>query len=212
MSNIPVSHNSDGSYSPMSDGHTDFENKEIEIWKDIKGYKGYYKVSNMGRVKSLKRVIKNAGIFGNIKQYFFKEKILKPIIANMGYHHIILCKNNIRKQKLIHRLVAQAFLPNPNNYLYVCHKDDNGLNNNIDNLFWATPKMNTDDMCAKNRNIIPKGILNGMAKLNNKQVRVIKYCIKLGMKNIDIAKCFMLNKARISAIKNNRQWKHILIN
>ena len=93
-----------------------------EVWKDIKGYEGQYQVSNYGRVKSLSRKVWNGNCFG-IK----KERILKPSFHN--YFHIVLYKDNVSKTFDIHRLVAQAFLPNPNNYPQVNHKDENTKNN-----------------------------------------------------------------------------------
>ena len=75
-------------------------NENVEIWKDIVGYEGHYQVSNLGRVKSIK---------------FRTERILKHVITTKKYLQVHLCKNNIRKDYHIHRLVAQPFIPNPNN-------------------------------------------------------------------------------------------------
>lgn len=99
-----------------------------EIWKDIKEYEGLYQVSNLGRIKSLK---------------FGKEKILKPINHTGGYLCVDLSKNNKRLYVKIHRLVAEAFIPNPENLLQVNHKDENKKNNCVDNLEWCTPQYNS---------------------------------------------------------------------
>ena len=108
-----------------------------EIWKDIKGYEGLYQISNMGRVKSLSKqwVARNG-----IKHH--KEKILKIAIGKRGYYTVNLCKNKIRKSKYVHQLIAEAFIPNPNNWLYINHKDLNKTNNKIENLEWCTHKEN----------------------------------------------------------------------
>ena len=103
-----------------------------EIWKPIKGYEGLYEVSNLGRVKSL---VNNKG------QY--REKILKHNIRN-GYPSVTLCKNKKLKSFAIHRLVAEAFLPNPDNLPCVNHKDENRLNNFVDNLEWCTYSYNVN--------------------------------------------------------------------
>ena len=100
--------------------------KNNEIWKDIKGYEGLYQVSNRGRVKSL---------------WFGKENILKPGSCR-GYLHIGLSKNGEYKQYMVHRLVAQAFLSNPNNLSVINHKDENKTNNSIENLEWCDHKYN----------------------------------------------------------------------
>ena len=97
-----------------------------EIWKDVVGFEGSYKVSNFGNVKSLRN-----------------KKILIPSI-NRGYKRITLCKNGKRENKVIHRIVAEAFLDNPKNFLCVNHKDENKLNNCVENLEWCDIKYNTN--------------------------------------------------------------------
>lgn len=108
----------------------------LELWKDIKGYEGVYQISNLGNIKSLKRKthIQNAT---RIK----KEKILKLQLRN-GYYVINLCKNGCRKAYSVHRLVAETFIPNPNNLPYINHIDFNTQNNSVDNLEWCTQKDN----------------------------------------------------------------------
>lgn len=101
-----------------------------EIWKDVKGYEGIYQVSNLGRIKSLSRNTKN--------QYAYKEKIIKQIKDKRGY----LIVNIKKRATKVHRIVAEAFIPNPNNLPQVNHIDGNKLNNNVDNLEWCTQKEN----------------------------------------------------------------------
>ena len=98
-----------------------------EIWKDIKDYEGHYQVSNLSRVKSIK---------------FGKERILKPVTDRHGYSIVGLWKNNKQKTYKVHRLVAEAFIPNPYNLPQVNHKDENPLNNNVNNLEWCNSKYN----------------------------------------------------------------------
>ena len=107
-----------------------------EIWKPIKGYEGLYEVSNRGYVKSLFRYINNNGT-----DVLHEGRILKPSIRN-NYLSVILRKNNKSKCFSIHRLVAETFIFNPNNYPVVNHKDENRLNNNVNNLEWCTQKFN----------------------------------------------------------------------
>lgn len=101
-----------------------------EIWKEIKGYEDKYLISNLGNVKSLN--------YNNTK--FEKERLLDD---KNGYKRVALLKNSKGKKFFVHRLVAEAFIPNPNNYPIVNHKDGNPSNNNIDNLEWCTIKYNT---------------------------------------------------------------------
>ena len=107
-----------------------------EQWLDIIGYEGY-QVSNLGRVKSL----------GNYKTR--KEKILKQCIDKDGYLQVQLCKNGKIKTFKVHRLVAQAFIPNPDNLPQVNHKDENKENNIVSNLEWCTQQYNSEYSFAK---------------------------------------------------------------
>lgn len=102
-----------------------------EIWKDIKGYEGLYQISNLGRIMSLARN-------GNIN----KNHILNKYYHHSGYQVVNLCKNNYRKNYRVHRLVAEAFIPNPNNLPQINHKDENKTNNCMDNLEWCDSKYN----------------------------------------------------------------------
>ena len=112
-----------------------YRNKfENEIWKDILGYEGYYQVSNYGRVKSIKRNTKN--------QFKYFERIKEPYIGNNGYLCVVLYKDNKSKHFSIHRLVANAFVDNPNNLPQVNHIDCNKKNNKVNNLEWVTASDN----------------------------------------------------------------------
>jgi hypothetical protein len=112
-----------------------------EEWRDIKGYEGLYQISNLGRVKSLICWCGNK----NIKAYRQREKILKTKPKKNGYLVVTLRYQNVIKYKSIHRLVAKAFLPNPNNYPVVNHIDGNKTNNNINNLEWCSYSHNTKE-------------------------------------------------------------------
>lgn len=114
---------------------------------------GLYQVSNLGKVKSLK---------------YNKPKILKIGYTKRGYGSINLCKNGKISHRTIHRLVAEAFIPNPNNYPCVNHKDENPRNNNVDNLEWCTYQYNMNyGTCAERRNKSNKISINQYDKLNN---------------------------------------------
>lgn len=109
-----------------------------EIWKDILGYEGFYQVSNLGRVRSVDRIVK--GSFGSQHK---KSIILAPAINTAGYYSVALTRNAKGKTFRVHRLVAEAFIPNPGNYPIINHKDENKLNNNVNNLEWCTYSYNT---------------------------------------------------------------------
>lgn len=122
----------------------------IEIWKDIKGYEGLYQVSNLGRVRSLDRTICFT-YKGYKKQMRIKSKIRVPVINRTGYYMISLCKNNIHDCKLISRLVAETFIPNPENKPQVDHINTIRTDNRAENLRWCTQQENTDNPISKNK-------------------------------------------------------------
>lgn len=110
--------------------------EEREIWKDIEGFEGLYQVSNMGRVRSLDRKDKMGRSL--------KEKVLADKHNNRGYHTIALRRDGNTEYRLIHRLVAKAFLDNPNNWPEVNHKDEDKVNNAASNLEWCSSKYNAN--------------------------------------------------------------------
>lgn len=112
-----------------------------EIWKPIEGY-DYYEVSNKGRVRSLDREI-SFSTYKYDTDYVKKGRILKPVISTSGYYTVSLIGNDkSRKVCRIHRLVAQAFIPNPNNYPIINHKNEIRTDNRVENLEWCTPMYN----------------------------------------------------------------------
>lgn len=121
-----------------------------EIWKDIRGFEGLYQISNFGNVKSVARVISRS-----TTDLPVQERILKPCVRH-GYKHIVLSKNGKFTTGHIHRLVAEAFIPNPNNLPCVNHKDENPSNNCVDNLEWCTRAYNNSYNHLRERAAIAK--------------------------------------------------------
>ena len=117
-----------------------------EIWVDVKGYEGLYKVSNKGRIKSLARGYKNQyGEFGYKKEFIKAQKIScfnKEEKQKRGYYVVNLAKDNRGEWIRVHRLVAEAFIPDPEKKEEVNHKDGNKLNNKVNNLEWVTHQEN----------------------------------------------------------------------
>lgn len=104
----------------------------MEEWRDIKDYEGCYQVSNLGRVKSVERVITRS----NGRPHTVKERILKPAKNSRKYLNVRLLINGVGGSKAIHKLVAQAFIENPNGYTDVHHKNHNRSDNRVENLEW----------------------------------------------------------------------------
>lgn len=120
-----------------------------EIWKDIEGYEGLYQISNFGKVKSFRPWNRS---FGE------KERILKPTINANGYEQVTLYRSQSDRHKfLVHRLVAKAFIENPEHLEAVNHKDENPRNNQVYNLEWCTLSYNNAYGTARVRGSITKG-------------------------------------------------------
>jgi hypothetical protein len=171
-----------------------------EIWKDVKGYKGRYKVSNYGRVKSCHE---NKCIF------------LKNADNGKGYIRINLFKNSKSEYFSMQRLVALTFIPNPYNKPCVNHIDNNPSNNNVSNLEWVTPKENTQHAVSQNRMARLTGISNGRAKLNEEDVqyiRIAKKCFDFScadLSDIMALRNKYVTRVNIYHIIKRRSWKHI---
>lgn len=105
----------------------------MEVWRDIKGYEGLYMVSDKGRVRSF---------YGSVINHRPKGSLLKPATDRDGYLRVMLTKKGKQKGFGVHRLVAQAFIPNPDNLPQVNHKDENPSNDSVDNLEWCTQEYN----------------------------------------------------------------------
>ena len=111
-----------------------------EIWKPVKNYEGYYEISNLGRIKSVERFVKQGSFVRHVKESFKNE-----YIGPNGYPCVTLCKNRKSKCLSIHILIAQAFIPNPENKPQVDHINTDRTDYRLENLRWVTPKENSNN-------------------------------------------------------------------
>ena len=132
---------------------SDLISRSKEEWKAIQGYEGIYEVSNFGKVRSLPRY--KRGNFDS--KVFIEGKTIKQVKNNRGYYIVQLSKNNKVKNFSVHRLVAEAFIPNPNNFPQVNHKDEDKSNNRVSNLEWMTLKRNINYGTRNKRMALTKG-------------------------------------------------------
>lgn len=175
-----------------------------EVWKDIKGYAGYYQVSNFGKVRSLDRT-------DNLGRKR-KGKTLSPILDKFGYCSVNLLKNSFAQKFKVHRLVANAFLENPSNYSEINHKDENKQNNYACNLEWCDRKynMNYGSMTHDFHSKRASGEKNGRSVLTNELVSEIKNTYKKGSKEfglVALSKKFGVCPSQIGNIVRGESWK-----
>lgn len=182
--------------------------EEKEQWKDIDGYEGYYQISNLGRVKSLERKV--VGYYGADRT--LKERI-KSLQKSDGYLTVSLSKNGKNKRYKIHRLLAKAFIPNPENKKCINHKNGIKTDNRIENLEWVTRKENLQH--AHRNGLIPstpgpKGEECNFSKLTEDEVLEIRDMYKnTTLSQREIAKLFGVRRDNISKIVNRITWRHI---
>ena len=170
----------------------------MEVWKDVVDYKDSYEVSNLGKVRSYRNY-----------QWGLKDKPHIKKQVSCGRQMDYLCVNLLGKVKRVHRLVAKAFIPNPENKKYVNHIDGDKTNNHVSNLEWCTAKENTKH--AYDIGLIDnKGENCVTSKLTKKDVIEIRKTYKTGnYTQKEISEAWGVSRSQIGFIVNRKRWKHI---
>lgn len=164
-----------------------------EIWKPIKGYEGYYEVSNLGRVRSLTHTDRMGRLY--------EGAIRKLQNASNGYKQVLLSNGEKRELKQVHRLVAETFLDNPDGLPEVNHIDEIKTNNVVSNLEWCTRKYNNAYGSKP-----MKGERHPMRKLSTEQVEEIRKRRKAGELLKNIAADFGISMSHACAITRGYYW------
>lgn len=173
----------------------------MEIWKDLDER---YSVSSLGNVRSKRMRVKST--FGGT--YIKDGRLLKQNDNGQGYLQVSLCYNGKSKTERVHRLVALLFVDNPEKLPKVNHKDGNKRNNSAENLEWCSQADNI--LHAKSLGLMRK--INSInAKLNENDVREIKFLISEGYSNKIIAEIFNVHLGTINCIRTGRNWSHITL-
>lgn len=167
----------------------------MERWTKIVGLEQFGEVSTLGRIRLYERKYSNSG-------RIIPERMAKTFLNRKGYCFI----NLLEKTYLVHRLVAKAFIPNPENKPQINHKDLDKQNNRVENLEWATNNENRQHAVVNGRVWRCQGEVNPLAKLSNKVVLLIAASKKPGT---ELAKRYNISPTTICDIKNGKTWTHI---
>ncbi len=160
--------------------------------KRIVGYENYA-VTDDGRVFNCKT-----------------NRLLRVDISNRGYHRITVCKNNKPKKMTIHRLVAELFIPNPNNYQTVNHISGDKSDNSINNLEWMSQAQNQEHAVATG--LCPRGSSNGNSKYSENFIDVVCELISQGKPRGEVIKLTGITKSAFDDVRRRKTWAHISAN
>jgi len=176
-------------------------------WKQLKDYEGIYDISNLGEIKRLYREWHSGRNGSQFKT--LEEGLVKSRIDSNGYELVNLSKDGVKFFTKVHRLVANNFIENPNNYPVINHKDGNKTNNCVDNLEWTTYKNNT-------QHAIENNLVNLQIKSNN----IVNYTLVKEMKlyylqnnctKKEVSKFFNVEYTTTVSILNNKIWKNVIV-
>ena len=152
-----------------------------EIWKAITDFEGFYEVSNLGNVRGCQRIRKSKAESISVVQ----GKTLHPKSNKDGYKEVALCKDGKMYYRRVHRLVASAFIPNPNNYPVINHIDENPSNNCVSNLEWCSKSYNTKySVHKRSQKVMCNGVefpsIKALSRYLNTDSKALRYRLKVG--------------------------------
>ncbi len=175
-----------------------------ERWRSILGYEGIYEVSSLGTVRSLDR--EESWSYGANR--FRSGRVMTPAHATNGYLVIKLRKNGQRQQRVVHRLVAEAFIEIPVSLMRpeVNHKNGLKQDNRVENLEWVSSSQNTRHALATGLMSVRRGESHHASKLTAIQVEEIRDAYGKGAKQADLAHQFGVNQTAISKIIRRTRW------
>lgn len=180
----------------------------MERWKSIPGYEGWYEASDQGRVRSLDRYITTGK--KRDRKRLVNGKVLKPRLnKGDGGMYVYICKDDIRKNRQVHRLILEAFVGLCPEGMECAHNNGNHTDNRLENLRWTTHKDNNDDKYK--HGTIPYGEKHSMCKLSDNDVKAIKTLLRnTNLTQRDIANLFDVEQTVISGIKLNKSRTNVL--
>jgi hypothetical protein len=174
-----------------------------EIWKDVVNYEDSYRISNLGKLMSIERIV----IYSDKKSGKRKSKILKTRVGKCGYEYTVLSVDRIRKTQKIHRLVALTFIPNPENKPSVNHINGIKDDNRVENLEWCTAKENTQHAYRTKLNSGVKGEKSHLSKLKKEDIIKIRLMHKEGLySQSKLGLIFNVSQSQIYRIIKHLNW------
>lgn len=182
----------------------------IEEWRDVEGFEGFYQVSNLGRVRSLDRIVPypNSRYVNGVGKREFLGKILKLNTNKHGYLQVTLRKNGIQTTHKVHQLVAIAFLKKPDFRCVVNHKNSKRDDNQVDNLEWCTQQQNLMHAAEKGAMSRFENSHNNTT-ITKETVLQIRKLYEGGQKIITIANSYNLKHNHVESIVKRRTWRHL---
>lgn len=173
-----------------------------EIWRDVKNYKGYYQVSNLGNVKSLDRFIKGGGSQNKRK---IKGRVLNKSTKRNGYDQVRLSKEGVVKDFLVHRLVSDAFIEKVENKYHVNHINGIKTDNRVSNLEWCDAFDNMKH--AEENNLVNnKGVNSPLSVYTEDQIKHVKKLLKNNVRTKDIVKLTGVGRTTVYRVSKVLQW------
>lgn len=174
---------------------------QIEIWKPVVGYEGYYSITSLGRVQSHKRPTKRKSRSKRIGDFYLSD------VNSLGYRIVTLKVNGTKRTMKIHRMVAMAFIPNPENKPQVNHKNGIKTDNRVENLEWATASEN--NIHAIRTGLAAEGSKRRSAKLTKDQVNEIRDHYKIKQEPVRvIAKRYGMSRSAMREVLKNKTYKN----
>lgn len=171
-----------------------------ELWAPVAEFDGLYEVSDCGRVRSTARQ-------GPIRRV--PSRLLKLCRSRCGgYYRAVLYVGARQFRRLVHRMVAQAFIPNAHELPQINHKDGDKLNNRADNLEWCTPQENAQHSYAMGLSVSAKGERHGQSKLTIEQIEEMRR-LSGSMTQREIARRFGVTQPQVSKIITSKRWAHV---
>jgi len=176
---------------------------ENEIWLPVIGYEGFYEVSSLSRIRSIDRTINEGGKGA----YFAKGVLLKPGLGGTGYYTVALCGKSYK----VHRLIAIAFITNPQAKKFINHKNGIKTDNRVENLEWVTSQENNIHALKHGLKRKTQGEMLWTSKLTEDKIREIRRLNNSGeYQQKELAQMFSISACQINGIVNNKYWKSVV--